>query len=192
MVILTFFGESKTHVSHTPHQRMTIPLVILSVLSIVGGFVELPHTIGHVTIFSDFLKPVLPETLVRVGIDKVEGIIQLVAAVMTLSGVYLAYLVYGRGSLSMDPIKKHVPSLYQFWLDGSGFDTFYNFLFVRPFVWISNINRNDVVDKLYEGMAWLTNQFHDAFVRTQSGLLRWYIAGIVVGAVLILTLGLVL
>lgn len=192
MVLLTFFGESKTHLSHHPRSRMSIPLVILGVLSLVGGFIELPHTFGHVTIFSDFLIPVLPDTLVRVGLDKIEWIIQLVAAAMTLSGVYLAYLIYGKSAVLTDPLQRAAPGLYQFWLNGSGFDALYNFLFVKPFVWMANINKHDIIDKFYEGIARVANVLHDVFVRTQNGVLRWYIAGIVVGAVLILTLGLVL
>ena len=192
MVLLTFFGESKTQLSHHPRSRMIIPLVILGVLSLIGGFIELPHTFGDITIFSDFLTPVLPDTLVRVGLNKIEWIVQLVAAAMTLSGVYLAYLIYGKYPVLTDPLQRAAPGLYQFWLSGSGFDALYNFVFVKPFVWIAKTNKQDIIDKFYDGIASVSNVFHDVFVRTQSGLLRWYIAGIVVGAVLILTLGLVL
>ena len=60
MVFITFFGEAKTQVGHPAGKSITIPLVILAVLSLVGGFIELPHTLGHVELFSDFLRPVLP------------------------------------------------------------------------------------------------------------------------------------
>lgn len=52
MYYLTFHGEfrgteeQKHHVHESP-SNMTIPLVVLAVLSVVGGFINLPHFIGH-------------------------------------------------------------------------------------------------------------------------------------------------
>lgn len=192
MMVLTFFGESKTELGHHPGRRMTVPLIILSVLAVIGGFIELPHTFGHVVLFSEFLEPVLPETLIRSGVGSFEWIIQLLAAVVTLSGVYLAYLIYGRKSYVEDPLKHSVPGLYQFWHNGWSFDALYNFCFVRPFVWLSAVNKQDFIDAFYNGIGQLTIWFHDVFVRTQNGVLRWYITGIVVGALLIMTLSLLL
>src|SRR5690606_5262332 len=39
---------------------IAIPLVALSVLSIVGGFVETPASLGHVSVFSGFMQSALP------------------------------------------------------------------------------------------------------------------------------------
>lgn len=192
MVLLTFFGDSKTELSHHPGKRMTIPLIILSVLAVTGGFIELPHTFGHVVLFSEFLKPVLPETLIRIGVGNFEWFIQLVAAAVTLSGVYLAYLIYGRKRYVVDPLKQSVPQVYQFWHNGWAFDAMYNFMFVKPFVWLSTINKQDFIDAFYNGLGQLTIWFHDVFVRTQNGVLRWYLTGIVIGALLIMTLSLLL
>ncbi|MDX5423024.1 MAG: NADH-quinone oxidoreductase subunit L, partial [Hymenobacteraceae bacterium] len=46
MVFMTFFGESKTHVAHPPGKIITVPLIILAILSLFGGFIELPHNFG--------------------------------------------------------------------------------------------------------------------------------------------------
>jgi NADH-quinone oxidoreductase subunit L len=192
MVVLTFYGEAKTELHHHPGRRMTIPLMILGTLSIVAGFVELPHTFGHITIFSDFLKPVLPETILKAGIASSEWIIQLVAALVTMSGVYLGYTIYYKQVDRHIALRNKIRSLHEFLLYGWGFDALYNALFVKPFIWISAINKDDVVDKFYEGLGWITNAFHDVFVKTQSGIVRWYIMGIVIGAVIILAIGLML
>ena len=42
MIFITFYGETKTQPSFLPGKIMTVPLIILGVLSVVGGFVELP------------------------------------------------------------------------------------------------------------------------------------------------------
>jgi NADH-quinone oxidoreductase subunit L len=192
MVVLTFYGEAKTEPHYHPGRRMTIPLIILGALSIVAGFIELPHTLGHVTIFSDFLNPVLPETILKTGIASSEWIIQLIAGLVTLSGIYLGYTIYYKQVDRHAALRNKIPSLHEFWLRGWGFDALYNALFVKPFVWISTINKEDEVDKFYQGLGWVANAFHDVFVKTQSGIVRWYIMGIVIGAVIILALGLVL
>ncbi len=49
---LTFHGEfrgteEQKHHLHESPKSMTIPLIVLAVLSIIGGFINLPHFIGH-------------------------------------------------------------------------------------------------------------------------------------------------
>lgn len=191
MIFVTFFGQEKTHIGHLPGASMTIPLIILAALSTFAGFIELPHTFGHVTIFSDFLSPVLPNVALREGVDASEPIIQTIAAVVALSGVYLAYYFYQKRSDLLPDFKSAIRDTYNFWFGGWGFDTLYNNWIVRPFVYISGINKNDVVDKFYTGLVDVSEFFNQVFVKTQSGILRWYLMGIVIGAILILALGLI-
>jgi NADH-quinone oxidoreductase subunit L len=191
MVYLTFFGTEKTHVHHVPGNGMNIPLIILAVLSTFAGFIQLPHTFGHLTLFSDFLAPVLPAVSIQEDMESLEWLIQLIAAGAALSGVYVAYLFYIKQPALSDELKTSASDLHQFWFSGWGFDAMYNFFFVRPFVFLSNINKSDIVDKLYSGLVSIAEFFHRIFSFTQSGILRWYIMGIVVGGILLLTLGLI-
>lgn len=52
LLFLTFFGEfrgtqeQQKHIHESP-SSMTIPLIILAILSTVGGFINLPHFVGH-------------------------------------------------------------------------------------------------------------------------------------------------
>ncbi len=190
MVYLTFYGEEKTHVHHVPGNGMNIPLLILAGLSTFAGFIELPHSFTHLTIFSDFLNPVLPSISIQEGFENFEWLIQLIAAGAALSGVYVAYVFYISKPELSDELKSSAADLHQFWFSGWGFDSLYNFLFVRPFVFLSTVNKNDVVDNLYEGLVAIAEFFHRIFSFTQSGILRWYLMGIVIGGILLLTLGL--
>jgi NADH-quinone oxidoreductase subunit L len=191
MIFVTFFGKEKTHISHLPGASMTVPLVILAALSTFAGFIELPHTFGHVTIFSDLLSPVLPHVSLREGVESSEPVIQIIAAVVALSGVYIAYYFYQKRSDLLPGFKSAIRDTYNFWFGGWGFDTLYNNWIVRPFVYFSTINKNDVVDKFYAGLVHVSEFFNQVFVKTQSGILRWYLMGIVIGAILILALGLI-
>ncbi|KQS94128.1 NADH-quinone oxidoreductase subunit L [Chryseobacterium sp. Leaf394] len=65
---LTFHGEfrgteEQKHHLHESPSTMTLPLIVLAVLSVLGGFINLPHFIGHghYAKLMEWLKPVLTE-----------------------------------------------------------------------------------------------------------------------------------
>ncbi len=188
MVFLTFFGATKMEVSHQPGARMIVPLLVLSVFSIIGGFIELPETLGHVNFFSGFLQPVFPDQSVQHANAGNELLFQVIASLVSLSGIALAYLLYLRrpqmaGKLSQAPAGA---SLQRFWFSGWGFDRLYDALLVRPFEWITRINKDDVIDSGYTGIARLNRAVHGVLSKTQTGSIRWYAMGIAFGAMVFL------
>ncbi|HRK52920.1 MAG TPA: NADH-quinone oxidoreductase subunit L [Cyclobacteriaceae bacterium] len=189
MVFLTFFGEVKTQVTRVPGLAINISLVVLAILSTIGGFIEIPHSMGHVQMVTDFLSPVLPVTSIRPGIESSEWIIQLAAAILSIGGLLLAYFLYMKRPSLHFKIKNSIPHLHSFWLSGWRFDSLYDWLVVRPFVYVANINKNDPFNGPYNGVVRAANFFHRILSFTQSGILRWYLIGVVIGAILILTLG---
>ena len=187
MMILTFWGESHTPLGHLPGKRMTVPLVILAVFSVLAGFIELPHNFGHFTLFSDLLHPVLPETALKTNVPP-EWLFQLLAALATLGGIFLGYHYYYQQPARLENLRHNplLASLHRFWFSGWGFDALYDKMLVKPFIFLSKINKSDVTDRLYTGIAAVTGEIYKLLSRTQSGSLRWYIMGLVVGAILIL------
>ncbi|MEQ1584962.1 MAG: NADH-quinone oxidoreductase subunit L [Cyclobacteriaceae bacterium] len=192
MVFLTFFGAEKTHVSHVPGSLINIPLIILAALSTIAGFIEVPHSFGHLQLFTDFLNPLLPATTMQPGIESTEWMIQLLAAVLSIGGALLAYYFYVMRPTLHTQIKSAVPQVHNFFQLGWRFDSLYDWVFVKPFVYLSNINKNDFVDWPYNSLVNVTGFISRMFAFTQSGILRWYLIGIVLGAILILTLGLLI
>lgn len=191
MVFLTFFGEEKTHTGHRAGSLMTIPLVILAVLSLVGGFIEMPHNLAHVTLFSDLLSPVLPAIELRPGVEQYEWALQGLSAILCFLGIFIAYFFYMKRPDLRAEVKGATYGLNRFWFSGWGFDALYDTIIVKPYVFLSRANKQDALDRLYGGMVSGAEFFHRIFAQTQSGIMRWYIMGIVIGAVLILSLGLV-
>ncbi|NQX42562.1 NADH-quinone oxidoreductase subunit L [Pedobacter steynii] len=187
MMILTFWGEMKTAPGQQPGKLMTVPLVILAFLSIFAGFLELPHNFGPFSPFSDLLHQVLPETSLKSGISG-ELLFQLLAFLATFSGIYIAYIFWYKQPQRIEKLKQSetMMRLYRFWLSGWGFDKLYHLAFVRPVIFIANINKNDVVDKIYQGITLMTVYLYRILSFTQSGSLRWYIMGLVIGAIIIL------
>jgi NADH-quinone oxidoreductase subunit L len=188
MVFITFYGKTKMEVSHRPRLRMMVPLVILAVLSIVGGFVELPRTLCNMPLFSNFLQPVFGGTPAAGSVVHDEGMLQIGASLVSLAGIFMATLFYVirpayAKTVSSTKLFQHIS---KFWFAGWGFDALYDTILVRPFLWIVRMNRNDIIDSGYTGIAYLNRAIHGTLSKTQTGNLRWYAMGIAVGAVVVL------
>lgn len=189
LVLVVFWGEEKTHVTHQPGSLMTAPLVILAILSICAGFIEWPHNMIHVAMFSDFVHNVLPATTEREGIPAAI-ILQGIAIIITLLGIYTGYVnCYRKPLWNYDvyytPL---VQSIRNFWFKGWQFDDLYNNVFVKPFLWITRINKSDVFDKIYTGITNGASGLYNLFTVSQNGSLRWYIGGVLAGILIIITL----
>jgi NADH-quinone oxidoreductase subunit L len=190
MVFITFFGDAKTEVHKQLTNVIKVPLIILAVLSLVGGFIETPHTLGHITLLGDFLHDVLPEVnYFHYGLGT-ELIFQLIAAVVSLSGIYIAYTLYLKKLQTEEDFQRaqKQSALQKFWHSGWGFDWAYDKLFTQPLLWFCRINKNDVVDWIYKTIAIVNQGFSMLFSRTQTGKLRLYAAGIAFGAVITIAL----
>jgi NADH-quinone oxidoreductase subunit L len=146
-----------------------------------------------VELFSGFLAPVLPPVELRpAATTSTEWLVQGITMVLTLGGIYLAYYFYRLKPEQATQLKTSIAGLHNFWLSGWGFDALYNTLIVRPYVYLAAVNKRDVVDNFYSSVVSAAEHIHRLFATTQGGILRWYIMSMVIGAILILTLGLLL
>jgi NADH-quinone oxidoreductase subunit L len=183
LIFLVFFGAPKTHVTERPRLAIKLPLVVLCVLSIIGGYVDTPPHFGGTPALSNFLNSTLP-ALEEVHVGPItEVITAMFASLMFAAGFGLAFMLYYR---------RHVehPSesaLARFWSSGWGFDQLYAWVFVRPFVWLTTVNRNDVVDAAYAGIASVAAECSRVLRLTESGHVRWYASGVALGSAVLLT-----
>ena len=193
LMIVVFWGEEKTPVTAYPGKLMTIPLIILAILSITAGFIEWPHNLIHLTLFSDFVQKVLPATVMKEAVTP-EFIFQLIAVVFTVLAIYSGYQLYYRSQTMIDTWKQSstMMGIRNFFFKGWGFDQLYDTVFVKPFLFITRINQADVFDKLYNGIAKANQALNRLLSLSQNGSLRWYIAGVLIGILFILTLQLLL
>jgi len=79
-------------------------------------------------------------------------------------------------------------ALHQLWQAGWGFDWLDNEFIVRPFVWLARLDKDDVIDLFYDGVAWVTRGFYHALSYTQTGGVRLYAAAIAIGAIFVAAL----
>lgn len=192
MVFLTFFGEARGKASGKPGLLMELPLVVLAFFSLVAGLVEMPFLFASagldVHLFTRFLQTVLPGiTAAHISLS-VEIGREIIIETAQLGGIFLAYVLflYKPGIAGTVVRTRWGEALRRLWRAGWGFDWLYSTLFVKPFVWGARVNRDDAVDLPYVGMIWAGRRTNGLLSRTQSGKVRWYAAGIGLGALVLL------
>lgn len=182
MIFRVFFGPINTPVTKRPGLAMTVPLCVLGFLAIVAGYFKGP--------FLRFLHSALPETIEAHAGSLTETGSEAIAAIVFVIGLYFAYLFHLRrrslaDSLVADSVGR---ALRDWWFADWGFDWIYDKAFVKPFIWVSNVNKSDVVDALYTGVARLTDLLYRGLSDTQTGRVRWYATAMTAGAVLFLAM----
>ncbi|HEY3698248.1 MAG TPA: hypothetical protein VGK97_02880, partial [Spongiibacteraceae bacterium] len=67
-----------------------------------------------------------------------------------------------------------------------GFDWLYDLIFVKPYLFITGINKRDGFDLAIGLIPRVMRAGHDVMGATENGSIRWYIASMGIGAVLVL------
>jgi NADH-quinone oxidoreductase subunit L len=174
LVFVVFFGETKTLPDRQPGWRMATPLLLLCVLSVIGGWLSLP------------LTGVLPAS----AHPDINPTVTYLSVGTPLLGLLIAYLLFlGRqvsvASLLESPAGQ---ALQRFWYNGALIDTLYDRLWVGPFNGLAHWWRNEPVDLLYNAVAGFCRWSHGRLVALQTGELRWYATSMVCGLLLFLAI----
>ncbi len=188
LLFLVFFGEEQGRVVKRPRWAAVTPLIVLSALSLGGGFVNVPPTFApNMRFFEDFLHTVIPP-VPQVEIGPIsETWSEAAAGTLIFLGIFTAWWLYVRrpgipAALSVAPLGR---TLHRFWFSDWGMDWLYDRVFVRPVEWLAQVNRGDFVDAIYNGAAALAALFWRGMSATQAGRIRLYAAGIVAGTVVL-------
>ena len=172
MMVITFFGEAKTEPHDNSRINMWLPLALLGVLSIIGGF----FGIG---VLDDLLGPV--------GDLSHTSPVALITMVVPLLGILLGIAVFsGRINVAGFVESGTGKALSRFFASGWAFDWLYERIFVKPFMWLAKANRNDAVDFVYTITKSIARGLHHIGALTQTGRLRWYAANMAIGLIVVL------
>lgn len=185
MIFITFFGEIKTEPTFSAGKLMTVPLIILAVLSVIGGCIELPTSMGNFHLFSNLVNNTLPEVAIK-NVEQLEWLFQLISALIALSGIYLAHRFYFKKPAYIESFNHS--RLNHFFEKGFGFDKVYDTVFVKPIVWLAEIDKKDIFDQLNIFISKLAIRGNELLSVAQNGKLRWYLLSFAIGIALILTL----
>src|SRR5215813_11466575 len=140
LIFRVFFGPVGTPVTKRPGIAMKLPLMILAILAIVGGYLKEP--------LLAFLHSALPSTIEAHAGALTETGSEAIAGLLFVAALYLAYVFHlQRRSLADAAAANPIgAALDRWWFAGWGFDWLYDKVFVQPFVWIANVNKSDFVD----------------------------------------------
>ena len=192
LVFLVFFGTEKQACPRLRFGRASwIPVGTLAVLAVVAGFVQLPQSWKGPAFFIDFLSPALPMPQLSSGGFAGSAAPQVIVALASLAGIYVSYLLFARASHAVQRFasRSMVQLVDGLALEGWGFDRLYHLVFVRPFVWVTRSNKDDVIDSGFSTIAWSATRLNGLLSRTQAGRLRYYVGVAAAGVVIFVVLG---
>jgi NADH-quinone oxidoreductase subunit L len=194
MVFLTFFGKYRgTHHAeekiHESPSSMTFPLIVLAILSAVGGAIGIPEALGGQHWLSHWLAPVIPH---HGGAENfaTEYMLMAVSVIGVLIAIVIAYFKYVK--------QNHVPvpdegkrtvmaeiSYHKFYID-----EIYDLLITKPLDAISaffyRVFDKKIVDGIVNGLGWSTSEASKGIRLLQSGNVGFYIFMMVVGIISLL------
>ena len=183
---LAFLGKSrgKNEHHHATPWSMLVPIVILGLLSICGGWIGIER-------FAAFLAPSVGVLATEAGGANLEMILSIAAVGVAILGWVVAHLFYKQGSDRPAKLAADFPVAYKLLAHKYYVDEFYGAIVVKPLLLTSRYLLGGLVDKgLLGGAAWLlggTAKFFGALLQQwQSGNLRSYAAWLAAGAAAVL------
>lgn len=149
LMALTFWGTSRVDKHVHPHESpliMTIPLIVLALLSVVGGWVGIPHVIseylGHIPNFWEhWLSPLireLPKTAIdsegHVGSESLEWTLMSISVGLAGLSAFAAYVMYTSKKGSSDKVAAAFGPVYKFVNNKYFVDEFYFSSIINPLI----------------------------------------------------------
>jgi NADH-quinone oxidoreductase subunit L len=180
---LTFLGSSRmtAEVEHHVHESplsMTGVLVLLALLSALGGFIAVP----------EFLAAQLPLPAVHADLHHYETPLLVVSVALALAGLAAAAFLFGGAPDRVERLRLRFAGLHR-WLSAKYFvDELYERVVGRPLVWISDrvflrLTDRGLLDGTLNGMASLGRGSAAVLGRMQTGSLHLYAWFVLVGIV---------
>ncbi|MBS1262413.1 MAG: NADH-quinone oxidoreductase subunit L [Calditrichaeota bacterium] len=202
LVYLTFYGEYKGPEGGEPGLKesppvMTVPLIVLAVLSVVGGYVGLPAVLGErLNVFKQWLDPVFHPAYEAARIHPAHPTISQEWALIGLSviaaliGIVIAWNLYiRRGKVGLpDSAQRGFGRVLwaKYYVD-----EFYHAVFVRPLIGLCRIawrffDEKIVDGGLVHGSAKTVRWGGGVLRQLQNGIVGSYAVMLVIGVILVL------
>ncbi|WP_350304342.1 NADH-quinone oxidoreductase subunit L [Photorhabdus viridis] len=177
MIFIVFHGEAKTKAHSVKGITHHLPLLVLLVLSTFVGALIAPPLAG-----------VLPVD--HATSDTGKMMLEVVSGVVAVAGILLAMALYLGKRQLVNSVAQSAPGRFfsVWWFNAWGFDVLYDWVFVKPFKSITHLLRNDPLNSLMNIPAVLSRWSNKGLSLSENGQVRWYVASMGLGAVLVLAL----
>ncbi|HFD6681108.1 TPA: NADH-quinone oxidoreductase subunit L [Providencia alcalifaciens] len=177
MIFIVFHGEAKIKAHKVKGITHTVPLAILAILAtFVGAMIHQP------------LEGVFPAKPMEAGDGKL--FIEAISGGFAIAGLLIATFLYLFRRSIVDAIAKTAIGRFfsTWWYHAWGFDWLYDVIFVKPFKGIAWLLESDPINSLMNIPAHLSRWANKGLAVSENGQIRWYVASLGLGAVLILAL----
>ncbi len=204
LIFLTFYGkermtkEAKAHLHESP-KTMTVPLMILAVLSVVGGYMGMPHLFGVTNYFEHWLAPVIISTshgstshaLASGGGDvAMEWTLMASSVALVLFSIFMAYLLYKKKTEISTSLAEKMSGLKNLLLNKYYVDEMYGAILIRPVVYFSlflwKVFDVVIIDGFINGSASWYADFSEFARKSQTGRVRTYATVFLSGVIVII------
>lgn len=195
LLFLTFFGsfrgtEEQKHHLHESPLTMTLPLMLLAVLSMVGGFMGLPAVFSEHHMLADFLGKAAGVVHGEHLDHNTEFMLMGISVAIAVVGLIIAFVRYGGGKnvpvsdeQMTNPITKVVYNKYYV-------DELYNLIIVKPLHILGDISmlviEYLVIDLVVNGIALTSRVVGLGLRKSQTGSIGFYMYAMVIGIILFL------
>ncbi len=199
LVTLTFEGKARYDTDKHPHEApatMTIPLIVLAALSVVGGFVGLPASLGGGNAIEHWLDPVFEraqEALASAphGVEPVEYVLMALSVLVAAAGILGARRLFLKRRDIAQRIETRKPRWYTVLFNKYYVDEIYDAVVVTPTVKGSerllwNLIDIGIIDWLVNGTAQAIAAVSRVGRMVQTGVTQGYVFVFMLGVVTIL------
>lgn len=177
MIFIVFHGEAKTKAHAGKGLSHHIPLLVLMVLSTFVGALIVPPLHG-----------VLPQTT-ELGHGRTLTL-EIASGVVAIAGILLAAVLWLGKRQFVTSVAQSAPGRFfsTWWFHAWGFDWLYDKVFVQPYLAIAKLLQRDPLNAMMGLPAVVVRWGNKGLAVSQNGQLRWYIASMGIGAVVVLAL----
>jgi NADH-quinone oxidoreductase subunit L len=201
LYFLTFEGKERFGHDKHPHESpkvMTIPLIVLAVLSIIGGFIGIPEVFSgpHGNQFHNWLSPIFANAerkLMKFGFHShfEEILLMVLSVVLAASSIFLARHIYLTSPKIADSLSNRFSRLYKTLWNKYYVDEIYDAIIVNPIVVVSrNVLWKFTDGKIIDGLIHTIAKFIDVsgsvLRKFQNGIAQFYALIMVFGIALTL------
>lgn len=195
---LTFEGKERFGHDKHPHESpkvMTVPLIVLAVLSVIGGFIGIPEIFSgaHGNFFHTWLEPVFKSANRKLAYygshtHLEEIILMAVSTAGAIASILFARYVYLKNPKIAENFSRKFKGAYKLFLNKYYVDEAYDAAVVNPIKTGSDkilwrIADNKIIDGLVNGTASVIGVISANIRKIQTGVAQFYAVVMMVGIV---------
>ena len=199
LLFLTFFNtfrgtEKQQHHLHESPTTMTLPLIILAILSVIGGVIGLPELFGFHHLLNNFLAPVLEASNQISGHIHLSHSTEIILMTVTVIAAVIAILTARYLYITKKQVPEVSPSaaLPKLIFNKYYVDELYLTIIIKPLTQFSNFIFRfievNIIDAFVNGFGKGALQAGNVIKNIQTGNTGFYLFGMVIGVTAILLL----